>query len=144
MKYILIIIPIVIIFFGCDPVDNKLSINNLSSKKKYYVLSPHKNLNKLYEPEAEELGIKITYLNYVKEITGNSKKQQFLTGGGKAWERYINLACEDQKIKLYTFDIDTLEKYSWKEIISKNYFSSKKEFSVDDLERINWEIKIIE
>ena len=124
---------------GCDPVDDKLIITNQSDQKIYYTRSQHSQLTKLYQ----EGSIKEdTYLNYVAEIESNTSRHEILMGRrGKAWRNYIKNS-EGGKLRIYTFNIDTLNKYSWKDVIDNNRYFSKKEFAIDDLEKVNWEIKL--
>ncbi|MBN3584570.1 hypothetical protein JYB64_19420 [Algoriphagus aestuarii] len=138
-------LPIVILFLlfiiGCDPIDDKLIIDNQTQNKIYFALSPHDHLSKLFEEGLDKFNVEVTYKNYVNEIEADSKQRQLLTGGGNAWERYINETCQDSMLRVFTFNIDTLNKYSWSEIIEKNYYLKKIELSVKDLEKQGWQIK---
>lgn len=128
---------ILVLIQGCDPVDDRLTIINQSDKKIYYTTNSHSQLNKLYK----ESSINVTYLNYVGEIEVNiSKNERMMGPRGKAWENYVRNICEDGKLRVYTFSIDTLKKYSFRDIIDNNRYLEKREFTVDDLEKINWRI----
>jgi hypothetical protein len=141
MKFILLV-SIVAVLLGCDPIDDKLVINNNSDEPAFYAWSPRNKLNELYEEGLDKYNIQVAYTNYVREIPPNTKQVQILTGAGKAWERYIRDNCDEEKIHIYIFNIDTLEKYDWKTVIESNFYSKKMEFSIKDLEKLNWEIPL--
>jgi hypothetical protein len=122
---------------NCDPVDDKLIVSNASDDTVYFVRTSHDEVRELYDAGLDELGIETSYTNYVKEIAPNTKQVQILTGGGNAWERYIRNS-DHGKLHVYTFQIDTLKKYGWKTLTSRAYYPKKMEFSVRDLEQLNW------
>lgn len=129
------------LLLGCDPIDDRLVVKNQSDQKIFFLRSPNRDLATMYKQTTDQQGIS-TYLNFIEEVGPDSTEKILITGGGKAWERYINGACEDGKLRVYTFSIDTLKKYSWKEVMENNYYLKKMEFSVNDLEKQNWEIKL--
>ena len=142
MKFNFIILSFIILLLSCDPVDDQLVVKNESHQKAYFLKSPDRDLYTMNQRVVSEQGTGSTYLNFINEIEADSTKHMLITGSGKAWQRYINEACEDGKLRIYTFSIDTLKKYSWKEVMENNYYLKKMEFSVDDLEKQNWEIKL--
>jgi len=141
MKLNLIILSTLMLLLGCDPVDDRLVVKNQSDQKIFFLRSPNRDLATMYKQTTDQQGIS-TYLNFIEEVGPDSTEKMLITGGGKAWERYINKACEDGKLRIYAFSIDTLKKYSWKEVMENNYYLKKMEFSVNDLEKQNWEIKL--
>lgn len=46
----------------------------------------------------------------------------------------------DKKGKFYLFSLDTLKKYTWKEIKEKNNYLKRYDLSLDDLDSLNWTI----
>ena len=56
------------------------------------------------------------------------------------WEEYIK-TCDNQKLRYYIIKKDSVDKYGWKEIFSKNIYNKKYLFTIEDLEKINWEIE---
>lgn len=128
------------LFVMCDPIDNKLVIVNDSNEKLYFVTSPYINLSRLYEDGLEQHGIKIKYTNYVESVEPHSEFEAIKFGNENAWERYINEFCEEGKLRIYSFEIDTLKKYSWKDVIENDLYSKKMEYSVKELQEKNWRI----
>lgn len=126
-----------IIVCSCDTFDSKLIIHNASDQTLYYTYSPYERLDSFYKKTAREQGA-FTYLNCIDEIPSKTKKERRRMGRGNVWERYINGVCEDKKLRIYTFNIDTLKKYSFKNVADNNRYIQKKEVSVDDLNKTNW------
>ncbi|HQZ25121.1 MAG TPA: hypothetical protein PLD18_07450 [Flavobacterium sp.] len=56
------------------------------------------------------------------------------------WEEYIK-TCDDQKIRYYIIKKDSVDKYGWKTIFAKNIYNKKYLFTIEDLDKINWEIE---
>jgi len=50
----------------------------------------------------------------------------------------------NKKLHVFTFNLDTLTTYSWKEIIENNLYENKKDYSLAEVKSMNWEIKLIE
>lgn len=128
---------------SCDPFDDKLVITNQSDHKLYYTITPYAELSTLYQKTLSEQGIQINYQNVVKEIEPNTSKNEMHMGHrGKAWKNYIKNTCENGKLRIFTFSIDTLKRYDFKNIIDHKRFLLKREFTINDLEKINWEVKL--
>jgi hypothetical protein len=136
-------IALLIMFVGCDPFDDKLVITNTSEQNVYYTRSPYAKLSTLYRETLEKQGIEIDYQNIVKEVRRNASINELIMGArGKAWQNYVTNVCEDGKLRIYTFNIDTLREYTFKEVIDNNRYLTKKEYTLDDLKKMNWEIKL--
>jgi hypothetical protein len=56
------------------------------------------------------------------------------------WEEYIK-TCDNQKLRYYIIKKDSVDKYGWKEIFKKNIYNKKYLFTIEDLNKINWEIE---
>ena len=134
-----------ILIVGCDPIDDSLKITNQASTKIYYLYSPYRELVNVYDRTLQEQGISITYRNVVEEIDPFKTKREIILGRkDQAWRDYINSVCEDGRLRIYIFDIDTLKKYELKfrDVAVNNRFASKIEVTVEDLEKSNWEIRL--
>lgn len=140
MKSKLSIIFVVVTLFGCDPVDNKLVIKNESDNKIYYMSCPNKDLASMYRHEVKLQGTGFTYLNFVSEVMPNRTKHE--SSVGIPWEGYIDKVCENGKLRIFTFSIDTLKKYDWKDINEHGRYLMKKEFSIEDLKKLKWEVSL--
>ena len=58
------------------------------------------------------------------------------------WEEFIK-TCDNQKIRFFIVKKDSIDKYGWKEIFKKNIYNKKCLFTIEDLDKINWEINYI-
>jgi predicted AlkP superfamily pyrophosphatase or phosphodiesterase len=56
----------------------------------------------------------------------------------------IVLNGDSQKLHLFTFDIDTLNKFSWDKIIKNEMYKKRRSFSYNELISSNWRIEIKE
>ena len=56
------------------------------------------------------------------------------------WEEYIK-TCDNQKIRYYIIKKDSVDKYGWKKIFKKNIYNKKYLFTIEDLDKINWQIE---
>lgn len=126
--------------YGCDQLDDKLAIVNQSNKELFFVTSPHSDLSKLYQEGLEQHGVEVKYTNYIEKVEPNSTYRPTHFGSGDAWERYINKACDGGKLRIYTFDLDTLKKYNWRDVIENDLYLKKVELSVADLEKMRWKV----
>jgi hypothetical protein len=136
MKFNFIFLILLLTLLSCDPMDDTLVIKNKSDQILYYVKNSHAKLSELYKEDTLT-----TYLNYVHEVGPNTIQNQLRMGRrGKAWKGYISKTCEDGKLRIYTFSIDTLKKYSFRDVIDHDRYLQKKEFKVSDLEKSNWVI----
>jgi hypothetical protein len=127
-----------VIISGCDPIDDKLVINNQSNDTIYYAFGSQDDLTVLNEKDLGVLGIKVSYSNYVNILAPKSNRHEYITGARGAWERYINQYCDNGQLKIFVFDIDTLRNYPWEEITSNNKYRYKLNLSVNKLNKSNW------
>jgi hypothetical protein len=141
MKFNLILMLFLFACWGCDPFDDKLILINKTSDKIYYTESLCAILATFYEANAKVQGSNLTYLNFIDELRPGQEKRVMLPGRTGAWINYVNKYCEDQKLRIYTFNIDTLKKYSWKDVMYKNIYVNKIEVSVKDLDALNWKVE---
>jgi hypothetical protein len=129
------------LLISCDPIDDKLTIRNSTTQRIYYMKSSYGDLGKMYDETVELQGKNLNYQNFINDVDPGSSKQLLITGGGEAWKRYIEKACEDGKLRVYTFSIDTLKKYTWEEVMKGNRYLNRIEVSVYDLEKVGWNIE---
>ena len=138
-KFIFVLL---VLLAGCDPVDDKLIITNQSDHKVYYMTSPM-DLGDLYRKILKEQGTPITYQGVVDIIGPKISRNETMMGRrGRAWKNYVRRTCKDGKLRIYTFSLDTLKKYNLRNIGDSHRYLSKQEFSIDDLNKLNWEVKL--
>lgn len=68
------------------------------------------------------------------------KEDDFSLIGLPFWEEYIK-TCDNQKLRYYIIKKDSVDKYGWKEIFKKNIYNKKYLFTIEDLDKINWQIE---
>lgn len=130
---------ILLCLLGCDPTDDRLRVVNKSDEKIYLLESHRRELSSQYQDDIKQNGRGFGFTNYIEEIDANDTTVLHMGGNSNhAWERYINNVCEDGKLRLYTFSLDTLQKYSWRTVLEKEYYNKKVELSVKDLDKRNW------
>ena len=56
------------------------------------------------------------------------------------WEEYIK-TCDNQKIRYYIVKKDSVDKYGWDKVFKKNIYNKKYLFTIEDLDKINWQIE---
>ena len=88
-------------------------------------------------------GTKISDKNYIYDLDPHANRRHVKTGSTKALEIYIEEICENKKLHVFTFNLDTLTTYSWKEIIENNLYENKKDYSLAEVKH-ELEIKLIE
>jgi len=131
-----------LLLLSCDPIDDSLEIWNSSSKRVYYMTSCHENLVKDFQLTLEEQGIELNYLNVIDTVAPLSSKKEAIVGKrGEAWKAYIR-KCDNGILRVYLFNIDTLVAYDFRDIAINNKYLVKKEYSLDDLQRLNWRIEL--
>lgn len=124
---------VAIIFSHCvfDADDLKLSFYNRSSQAIYYRLKVD-----------TVLAIKdVDYLesvHYLEVNTGDSARPLFARKG-EGWERKLNEVSKDSTFRLYVFQVDTVKRYGWRNIIESRRYD-RLDFTADDLDRLNWKI----
>ena len=137
---------ILFILSSCmDKIDKrKLIIYNNSNKVIYSVISSNDSIYNL--ENYDDFVYKGNYI-YTKEgdiklfgFTGINPKEKLPSNGGSTkWDVYFE-SIDDKKIRLFIIYKDSVEKYGWKEILSKNIYNKKYLFTIEDLDKINWEI----
>ena len=132
------IIVILLLFCSCEPYDGRLIFINNSDETFYYTVSysnNYKESNYLTEYEPN----KATF-EYVYKLKPNDSLR-ILNYGKNSWESYIGHSIRDS-LYIHTFDYKILNEYKWETIYKKNKYSSKRAFAINQLDSINWLIKI--
>lgn len=129
-----------------DRLDNRsLTIFNNSNEAIYNIISPNDSLNG--SGHYNEFLHKGNYI-YTKEdsinrfifleIVPNVKMQS--NDRPNNWDLYFE-SINDKKMRLFIIYKDSVDKYGWKEIFKKNIYNKKYYLSLEDLDRMNWEIE---
>lgn len=128
----LIYIFLVVSFVACDPIDYKLKIYNQSDSPVYCIHSFKEELSLLDSTVAEPYN--------GKGITPN--QHYIIMANYVTWEGEINKESPDGKLRMYIFKEDSVNKYSWKNLIEEKKYDKKYVLSISELEQINWVIQL--
>ena len=139
-KYIFIYLLLMNLIISCDPIDHKLKLINNTNDKTYYTYSQNIDLLAMYDVELEKMKVSQSYHNYINSIEANDTIMP-PEMGYDAWVKLIQNS-KNKKLYIFTFDIDTLEKYQWKDIVQKNKYKNRYAISLEELEKINWTVNI--
>lgn len=132
-------------FCSCDKLDTRqLCVKNSSDKVIFSILSKNDSMN--------EAGFYYEYQNGFDEtkrgdydapfIFEEIKKGRIIENHDRPrfWDNYFQ-RLEDKKARLFIVQKDSVDKYGWKEIFKKNIYNKKYLFTIEDLDKINWEIE---
>jgi hypothetical protein len=76
--------------------------------------------------------------NDIKVLSGDNKK---LIDKPPSWERTINRG-KDSAISVFIILPDSVEKYGWYEVLSKNIYTKKYKYKYEDIKKMKWKITI--
>lgn len=132
----------VAIIISCDPIDKRLTISNDSDEILFYITSasatldgrsPFKNSFKIENGD--------TIWDESSNIIFPSSSKSPAIIGRNGWEDFINEDCEDSKLRIFVFEKNLIDRVPWDTIVTRQYFSKKYEFNVQDLEKLNWRVE---
>lgn len=133
LSYFKIILPsllALILLTGCDFADNRLQIVNKSSIAISYDYSTSGEIN----PDSNRI---FWYLS--NQILPNKSQRVTLLGSRNMWVKEIENS-KTKRLSIFIFNVDTLIKYENMDFILKSNLYEKFEYSISDLEKINWTI----
>jgi hypothetical protein len=122
----------------CDPLDNRLTIKNGSDRQIFYTISQYEDFESMFGQKLEANGIKVSYANYVYQLSIGASKKQIMMGSSKAWEYFIEDECDNKKLHIYLFDIEVLKSNSWKEVTEKKLYREKRDLTLADVKATDW------
>lgn len=142
---------VILLFFissSCifDKIDRReLMIHNNSDEIIYAIISSN---DSIYDIENYDDFIFKENCIYAKAgniksfcFTGiGSKKRLPSDGGTYKWDVFFE-SVENKKARLFIIQKDSVDKYGWKEIFKKNIYNKKYLFTIEDLDKINWQIE---
>ena len=121
---------IIILFFSCDYVDNRLTISNKSTNTIIFVTSLDSSLV-CWEVQHLEV-----YLS--KKVLPQKKMTDIFPGSTTEWSKYINRST-NEKLNLFIFDMDTIHKYeNWCSIITNKRYVKRYSLTEKELDSMNW------
>lgn len=131
-------IPLILIFVltSCDYVDDTLSIKNETEKDVYCFINID-SLEHMYKPNVNQ-----SYKGVIQSIKPGIQRKILIPGPhGEAWINYV-LTAHDSTLNLYLFSRDTLEKYTWSEIIKNKRYDTILKFHYNILKKKKWMISV--
>lgn len=60
--------------------------------------------------------------------------------GRNIWETHIDEKCQDSTLRVFFFEKELIMQIAWDTILEKQLYSKKLEFTVSDLEKVNWKV----
>jgi hypothetical protein len=129
---IIFCIKFICIFYcaGCDYYDDRLIINNKSTKNIYVSINKDTVLS---------LGENKTFMfedDFVKKSTKNNFT---LPGSKKAWE-FLAEKSLNKQLHIFILLEDTLKKYETSEIIKLKKYEKRIDIGIEELKAKNWEV----
>lgn len=132
-------------FCSCDKVDTReLVVKNNSDKVIFSIFSDNDNMN--------NAGFYYEYQDDFDEskrgdydapfIFTEIKKGQTIANYDtpRFWDQFFN-RLEDKKARLFIVEKDSVDKYGWKTIFSKNIYNKKHFITLEKLDSLNWQIE---
>lgn len=136
-----VLMVLIILVWGCDPIDKKIVLSNKSSDVIFFSTSVN---DSIITRSPFSHAYKIDQGDTIWDESSNlvlSDSSKFLTIIGKhAWENYINKKCKDSTLRIFIFN-KSLTKVPWDTIVSKQLYSKKFTYKVKDLEALNWRVE---
>jgi hypothetical protein len=116
-------------FASCDPVSNKIKVQNESASSIYTTYSADTLCPSLSENP----------VGYYKDnqILPKSMGSLTILGGDKDWEYFID-KCLNKKINVFVFSIDTIMKYGYTRASKERKYIKRYSYSKMGLDSIQW------
>jgi hypothetical protein len=137
------ILSLTIIVFSCDPADDRLNVINNSDKAIQVYWSTDSSMN----------DVKFFRNGYYKNSLGDStfltsdhfvneqSQKHFPKWGFRSWIHYIK-SSESKTLFISVISDSVLQKYSDSEILSNELFLLRTSFSLRELNKMRWTIKL--
>jgi len=146
MKKICVLL-FLILFVSCmDYIDKReLLVNNKSTSSIYSIISPNDSLNAsdfYIEYRKDEKNYPDSKANNINSFVFeeiNSREKIENHDRPRDWKSFFE-KCKNNQLRLFIISKDSVEKYGWRKIFAKEIFNKKYIFSLNDLEKRNWEV----
>lgn len=140
----LLFFALLIIFCSCDKLDTReLLLKNNSEKVIFGILSGNDSMNdgSFYYEYKDDFSESKRGDYDAPFVFEEIKKGQIIANSDRPryWNNYFN-SLEDKQARLFIVEKDSVDKYGWKTIFSKNIYSKKYLFTIEDLDNLNWTI----
>ncbi len=124
--------------FGCG--DDRLVFNNNSNIDIYIIFSCHHKLEdvKFYRPDYYWVDHLRDSLSTESEWFIRKKSSQYIIMRG-SWPGFIR-ECENDRIYIAVFSDSIVMNYTDEEILEKELFEKRMEFTLEELKKSNWTV----
>lgn len=123
---------------SCEYLDKRVFIKNETDETLYYLLFNRDSIMNLYGNSGDTT-IRGSYTNYIHLVDANDSFNEGRLGAKDEWEKYV-MRGDSQKLYVYIFNKDTLEKYDWRTIVENEHYQKRYTYSFDFLKFNNWNI----
>ncbi len=133
MRYLVIIF---IILIGCEQIamdySYPLSVKNNSNHSIHLYINDNENFVSIY-PDT-------IISNFSERISQQilSKETKDIAGGSASWESIFRISVPSDTLSIFVIHSDSLNKYSWNEIRNNYEVLKRFDFSLQDLEDLNY------
>lgn len=129
-------------FFSCDKLDTReLLVKNDSDKVIFSILSGNDAMNEgpFYYEYTDDFSESKRGDYDEPYIFEEIKKGQTIANSDRPryWDNYFK-TLEDKKARLFIVEKDSVDKYGWKTIFSRNIYSKKYLLTIEDLDSLSW------
>ena len=121
---------------SCDQFDARLIIANKSENEIFFNLSQTDSVIEYSPLRTYNNDTILEESNYL--LPSDSMHQ--LAMGVNMWERHINEECQDSTLRVFFFDKELIMEIPWDTILKKQLYTKKLEYTVSDLEKVNWKV----
>jgi len=120
--------------FSCDKIENRFLYIKNDSKSAVSCFITKRNLN-LVKKSDNLKGDRFLAVGIKANREGS------LSPGKSSWERFIE-ECEGNKLHFYVASQDSIYKYGVDSVFEQNMYIKKEDFTIEDLEKINFHITL--
>jgi hypothetical protein len=141
IKQFILLSMLVIMICQCDYVDSRLTLKNETDRIVFFRWQEDSILNNTpvitnYNSLPKESLTKESPLNTRESVLPHSENNiSIWTYHG--WNKYFN---KNKFVYIFIFDKDTLNKYKWEEIRSKNKYLKRLDLSFNDIKKMEWKL----
>jgi hypothetical protein len=141
MKNSVILVSLIFLMsFKCTKDFKDISVANKSDKTIFAVISPNDKIG------TDEKYSEVYKKSYVGNVEDSLSSYPFIpiypntrNGEYDDWKAYSNRII-DKKIRIFIVPKDSVAKHGWLNIFYKNIYVKKYEYTIDELELMNFEI----
>lgn len=122
-----------VLLVSCTPKEEtrKIQIFNKSNNIIYCFIGTTDKLTEPYIDYPE---------SYLESYKINPDTFQYLYNKELKWETFIDRECNNGKLRLFIVSKDSVNKYSWEEVLENNIYSTVYKLDIEALNKQQWKI----